>query len=63
MKCPKCGGEMELGNFYGQRALWSKNGDKLTVMRGRDDIKLCASGSPAYHCAKCGKIIVIIDYK
>ena len=62
MKCPKCGREMELGCFYGQRALWSKNEDKLTILKGRKDIKLFASGAPAYKCENCHKIIVMIDY-
>ena len=62
MKCPKCGGEMETGYFYGQRALWSKNGFKLTVVRDGDDIRLRATGSPAYRCEKCKKMIVTIDY-
>ena len=62
MKCPKCGREMELGYFYGQRALWSKSEDKFTILKGRDDVKLFASGSPAYKCENCHKIIVVIDY-
>ena len=62
MKCPKCGKEMEKGCFYGQRALWSKNEDKLTVLKGKDDIRLSASGSTAYRCEKCRKVIVTIDY-
>ena len=62
MKCPKCGGEMELGYFYGQRALWSRNDFKFTIVRGKGDIRIHASGSPAFRCEKCKKIIVTIDY-
>lgn len=62
MKCPKCGREMELGYFYGQRALWSKNGNKFTILSGKDDMRIFASGSPAYRCESCRKIIVTIDY-
>ncbi len=62
MKCPKCGSEMELGYFYGQRALWSKNEGKLTILKGKDDVRLFAFGSPAYRCTDCRKIIVTIDY-
>jgi len=62
MKCPKCGREMELGYFYGQRALWSKSGDKFTILKGKDDVKLFAAGSTAYRCENCQKIIVMIDY-
>jgi len=62
MKCPRCGREMELGFFYGQRALWSKKEDKLTILKTKDDVKLFASGSPACRCENCRKIIVTIDY-
>ena len=62
MKCPKCGREMELGYFYGQRALWSKNEDKFTILKGKDDIRLFASGSLAYKCEGCKRIIAVIDY-
>ncbi len=62
MKCPKCGKEMELGYFYSQRALWSKKEDKFTILKGKDDIKLSASWSPAYRCGSCRKVIVLIDY-
>ena len=62
MKCPKCGRQMELGYFYGQRALWSKNEAKFTIVRGKNDIRISASGSPAYRCENCKKIIVTIDY-
>ncbi|MBO5204215.1 MAG: hypothetical protein J6B72_06360 [Clostridia bacterium] len=62
MKCPKCGREMELGYFYGQRALWSKSEDKFTILKGKDDLKISASGSDAYRCENCCKIIVVIDY-
>ncbi len=62
MKCPKCCKEMEQGYFYAQRSLWSKNADKFTIIRGKDDIRLSASGSPAYRCENCRKIIVSMDY-
>jgi len=62
MKCPKCGRLMEAGYFYGQRALWSKSEDKFTILKGKDDVKLSASGSPAYRCENCRKVIVTIDY-
>ena len=62
MICPKCGKEMEPGCFYGQRALWSKSEGKLTILKGKDDIRLFASGAPAYRCENCRKVIVTIDY-
>ena len=62
MNCPKCGKEMEPGYFYGQRALWSKCENKLTILKGKDDVGLFASGSPAYRCDHCRKVIVTIDY-
>ena len=62
MKCPKCGKEMELGYFYGQRTLWSKNEAKLTILKGKEDLKLFAFGSPAYRCEACRKVIAEIEY-
>lgn len=62
MKCQKCGREMELGYFYGQRALWSKNEGKLTILKGKGDERILAFGSPAYRCEACRKITVLIDY-
>ena len=61
MKCPKCGRETELGYFYCQRAFWSKNEDKLTILKGKDDMKLFASGAPAYKCERCHTVTVVID--
>ncbi len=63
MTCPKCGAEMELGYFYGQRTLWSKNEDKLTILKGKDDMRISAWSAPAYRCEHCRKIIVTIDYE
>lgn len=62
MKCSHCGREMEPGYFYGQRALWSKTDHKFSILKGKDDMRLFASGSPAYRCENCRKIIVTIDY-
>ena len=62
MNCPKCGREMELGYFYGQRPIWSKNEGKFTILKGKDDLKLFAWASPSYKCEGCHKVIVEIDY-
>ena len=62
MRCPRCGKEMEAGYFYGQRALWSPKEDKFTILQGKGDMRISASGSPAYRCDACRKIVVTVDY-
>ena len=61
MKCPQCGREMQPGRIYaGGPLIWSPKENKLTLIRGKDDVDLSRDGPPdAWICRECHRVVMM----